>query len=136
MISLSTRCHHCATHLELADSREGHAVHCPQCLDPTEDAPPEAHLQGRGSTPEDALQNWFDRREELDLEPEHRLSELASFIVPRAPEGWGFTVTKWDDVLGKYEVHPSTLESAIEQSQAFGERLYYGPTTIQKAANQ
>jgi hypothetical protein len=136
MISLSTRCHHCATHLELAESRGDQVVHCPQCLDPTEDAPIEAHLQGRGATPEDALQNWFDRREQLDLEPEHRLSELASFIVPERPEGYVLTVTKWDAVLGKYEITKPTIESALEASEVFGDRIYYGPAAVQKAANQ
>lgn len=149
MISLSVRCHHCATHLELADGREGHVVHCPQCLDPTEDAPIEAHLQGRGATPEDALQNWFDRREELQLEPEHRLSELASFIVPKSPEGFGFEIP---DTFTEHTERTGSLryaESYAEQVTGSAARnriphnasnaplpIHYGPTLIQKAANQ
>lgn len=92
MITLSTRCH-CGTSLILFEpcSRDAWAVECPDCVDPAEDASPGANITGRGETPEDALQHWFDRREELCAEPALVLGTLHSFVVPKSPDGWGLS---------------------------------------------
>lgn len=83
------------------------------CYDPgAEDDGPAAYLCGWGSTPEDALASYLTRREEADLEPVYVPSEIASFVVPRAPDGW---------VLSPDPTNPN--------------RLIYGPMLAQKAAN-
>jgi hypothetical protein len=148
MIALATRCHHCGTHLALDDGFRGYAVSCPQCLDPSDDGPIPSRLQGKGSTPEDALQHWFDRREQLGLEPEARLSALATFIVPRSPEGWGFTIpdtftehTETTDDLTYAEGYAalctgSAARTRIPHNASNGVLpIYYGPAKAQKAAN-
>jgi len=130
VIALATRCHHCGTRLTLDyASRGGFIVDCRRCLDPEGDSPIE-RLQGRGETPETALQHWFDRREELCLEPELQPSELSTFVVPKAPEGWGLTVTEWEG-LAPEDTYPLTLSDA----ERAGATIFYGPI-LQKASNQ
>ena len=134
MIALAMRCHRCCSRLSLDDSRRGGwIVYCQQCVDPEGESPSE-RLQGRGETPDDALQNWFDRREQLGLEPEPQLAALSTFIVPRSPEGWCFTI---HDPLG----HSKTT-SCIEDARGFAEAhgaiiqaippIEYGPAQTEK----
>jgi len=135
VIALAMRCHRCCSRLSLDDSRRGGwIVYCQQCVDPEGESASE-RLQGRGETPDDALQNWFDKREQFGLEPELGISALSSFIVPRSPEGWVFTI---HDPLG----HTETT-SCIEDANGFAEAhggiiqaippIHYGPA-VQKAA--
>lgn len=118
-LTLLERCR-CGTHLELDEEpHRGHIVTCPACFDPSaDDASPIERLAGVGATPADAFANYMRLREERGLEPEepeYRLSDLATFIVPPAPEGWAL---KRDSFPHK------------------GAPFYYGPTPSQKAANQ
>lgn len=116
MMKLETRCH-CGAALVLYEpaSWDNWAVHCPDCLDDAEDAPASASITGRGATPDDALQNWFDAREEAGAEPALVPSTIHTFVVPRSPEGFGLYVPRCP-----------TPTSPI----------YYGPAQGQKAANQ
>lgn len=109
MIALATRCHDCGQRLMLDGGYKGFAVHCPDCLDPEGDSASE-RLQGQGSNPEAALESWFERRVELALEPEVRLSALASFIVPKSPEGWQLTAGPGATYYG-----PAAAEKAVSE---------------------
>lgn len=85
MMTLFTACHRCGELLVLSEAHGECTVRCERCYDPVEDADVNATLLGRGATPEDALQNWYDERESLDLEPEFVPTTLAEFVVPKAP---------------------------------------------------
>jgi len=131
-MKLSVYCHHCARNLECADGFRGYVVSCPDCTDPMGDSLIEG-LEGRGSTPEDALQNWFDRREELGLEPELALSRLTGFIVPKSPEGWRFSIPGhgWDCVADTLAV----AEGYARSTHSHGPLpIHYGPAAVQKKA--
>lgn len=86
-LTLLERCR-CGAHLELDEEpHRGHIVTCPRCFDPSaEDASPIERLAGVGATPADAFAQYMLLREERDLEPSYGLSDLASFIVPPAPD--------------------------------------------------
>lgn len=134
-LTLLERCA-CGAHLELDEEpHRGHIVTCPRCFDPSaEDATPIERLAGVGATPADAFANYMRLREERDLEPDYRLSELATFIVPPAPEGFALVARRWDAALGEY-TYPTTLDAA-EALSAWTDRIHYGPAEVQKAANQ
>ena len=94
MIECTVTCQRCGHNIVLSDVYGEWVARCPDCLDDGGGSEHEL-LQGHGSTPEDALQNWFDNREALGIEPEIRLTalgwaatELRHFVVPEAPEGW------------------------------------------------
>lgn len=108
MIECTVTCQRCEAFIILSDVHGLWVACCPNCLD---DDPTSEHeiLQGKGSTPEDALQNWFDNREALGIEPEFRPTELSAFVVPKSPKGWRYWVE----------------DGAI----------HYGPSRPQKAAN-
>jgi len=110
VIDLAVRCHHCGARLTLDDDGREYIVDCRQCVDP-EGESPIGWLQGRGSTPETALQHWFERRAELDLEPEVGLSSLSSFVVPKSPEGYVLTT---DSLTGAITYGPN-LQKASNQ---------------------
>ena len=80
MIDLNTRCN-CGAPLVLDAGHLGYVVHCPRCLDPESEGL--GRLQGKGSCPGSALQNWYDRREELGLEPELSLTDIATAVVAK-----------------------------------------------------
>lgn len=123
-ITLNTRCDQCGTHLELDDGHKGHVVHCPRCLDPEGEGP--ELIQGKGNTPEDALQNWYDKREELGQEPEYHLSDLASFVVPKH----GGAVT-----IGGLEFESLALAERWSEDEHGQNPIYYQLSQSQKAAN-
>lgn len=125
MIETSTRCPRCSTYVILNDVHGFWTAVCPHCIDP------ESHfgqLQGKGSTPEDALEDWWQSMDESD-EPSYQPSALASFIVPRGPEGF---------VLSPDREEPARLFfdslSDAERNPELGP-LYYGPMSVLKAAN-
>lgn len=135
MMRLSTRCHHCGESLVLDECRSGgYLVHCDRCLDPMGDSPVE-WLQGRGETMEDALQHWFDRREELGLEPESTITALASFVVPPSPEGWEFTIPT-PGYVGSFE-SLAGAEGFAHATHSHGPLpIHYGPAlSVKKASN-
>lgn len=134
-LTLLERCR-CGAHLELDEEpHRGHIVTCPVCFDPSaEDASDIERLAGVGATPADAFANYMRLREERDLEPSYDLSELASFIVPPAPEGFALVAHRFDAELGNYS-HPTTLKGA-ERIDPWTNSVSYGPAEGQKAANQ
>jgi len=112
MIELATRCPKCSHHVIASNAHGFWICLCPNCIDPDGDSHYE-HLQGKGSTPEAALDDWWESMDEGD-EPQYRPNPLRDFIVPLPPEGW---------VL---EPRPEDMEGP----------LYYGPPTVhRKAAN-
>jgi hypothetical protein len=127
----------CGVHLELDEEpHRGHIVTCPVCFDPSaEDAEPIERLAGVGATPADALANYMRRREELCLEPDYTLSELATFIVPPPPEG--FVIS---DQPGGWRPFRDleTAENLCAGAPGVGRTtiFYTQPLAGQKAANQ
>jgi hypothetical protein len=129
MIGLAERCR-CGDHLMLCSFPEGDfTVHCDRCYDPAEDAPLAAILVGRGPSPEHAFEDYCRLREDIDAEPVYVPTELSTFIVPRAPEGYVISPDGDDPARLFFE----TLTSA-ERHPELGP-LYYGPLGVQKAAN-
>ena len=120
MIVTANTCPECGEHINLAEVHGTWVAACnAECS------------VGEGEVPEDALSDWSARAGAARAPAP---SSLASFIVPRAPEGWRLTVTTWDGdaVLGPEDIHPLTLADA----ESSGADIYYGPAPVQKAANQ
>jgi hypothetical protein len=135
MIECTVTCQRCDAWIILSDVHGMWVACCPNCID---DDPTSEHevLQGKGSTPEDALQNWFDNREMLGIEPQIRLTALATplatYVVPHSPEGWTFSCVRKNARLVDYYTRLSSAEND------YAEEIHYGPYLVpqgQKAAN-
>jgi hypothetical protein len=64
-ISTATRCS-CGAAVVVARVQTNEWVaHCPDCLDPSEDAPAAAFIQGAGETSDEALWAWQERHDEV-----------------------------------------------------------------------
>lgn len=122
-MTLFTACHRCGELLVLTDSHGEFTVRCERCYDPVEDADVNATLLGRGETPEDALQNWFDERESLALEPDYVPTGLVDFIVPKAPEGYVISISR-DLAPGSSYPNLSTAERVHAGNDT--QPIYYG----------
>lgn len=125
MIQTTTRCIVCRSRVELEDVNSRWCASC-ECLDYSIDAP-----MGTGATPEDALDEW--RKASATYRVPFQPSSLASFIVPPAPEGWGYRVTPGHQ----------TRAVSLERAQELADRgdslpipIFYGPIEGQKAVNQ
>lgn len=136
MIQTNSHCPHCDDTLVLADVYGLWTATCPTCLDPEGDSPYE-RVQGRGETPEDALEHYWQLLEERDLEPRYVPATLEGFIVPCSPEGYALVCDcPWRTVVF----------SSLTVAEAYAARpyptsvvlpLHYGPiaAVAQKAAN-
>jgi hypothetical protein len=144
IIEITERCR-CGSFLSLFEDNGRWVCSCMQrCYDPSvEDPTPIESLYGRGETPADAVVDYLRLREDADLEPVYVPTDLASFVVPKSPEGWGFSVgmrrepgdggrvpavnrSHAHNIADGWEGHPTSLPLPI----------YYGPIEGQKAANQ
>lgn len=94
MIETSTKCH-CGAHvvLALSDGAMPWLAWCPDCLDPSEDAGPLAHVRGSGESPDRALWDWADQLEvelAVEYQPADAFGELALQVDAEAARqrGW------------------------------------------------
>jgi len=131
MIELRECCANCSRNLCLYERHSSWVVSCYHgCYDPGADDSAVAELlSGWGDTPEDAMTDYVNSREALDLDPLYVPSELASFIVPPPPEGFVISPDPSEPARLFFE----SLSSA-ERHPELGP-IYYGPMLAQKAAN-
>jgi hypothetical protein len=95
-IATATRCS-CGQNVNLRHVRtSAWNASCPDCLDGAEDASATAHVQGEGTTPNDALWSWQDKHDAAH-EVEWCLADLHGELARQVSEerfrqrGWGYS---------------------------------------------